>query len=514
METLSITPLQHQNKLLYCCQALAEATLYAETKGAETTTNGRYLCHALAMTCIDSNFDNALLESTIASCLELRKKIEESYPDYLSQSKFPTHDDPAWEDNALFEFIIKDNDSEWFELKRFLLFATKGLASYCEQISAFASVDSNIYHNLMQVIVNLNNIESHDDIWNIIEQVAADGFQIMTQLDGVKTNAFGIPEVTLVATVNGEKPGILVCGEDMEALYQLLEQSREQEVDIYTHDSLLGAHSYPAFKKERHLVANYGFEIGDHVNDFEKFGGAILLTTSPLPYIDADSPLSNRVFTTGSVSLNSWNAIERNDKDSSRDFSQLIAKAKTMTAPAENNGKELTIGFRHQQTMNLLPRMAQSIKNGTISKLLLVAGCDNGQDEYGFYKQLIEAQKEDCLILTAGNIKYQFNQDNLGTLANMPRILDAGQCADIYSWHIIFNELVKEAELKEVTDLPIEFHLAWFSEKSILIYITMLKLGYQQIYLGPTTPPFITNAMQEELAKRYHCKFINVVESH
>ena len=61
METLSITPLQHQNKLLYCCQALAEATLYAETKGAETTTNGRYLCPALAMTSLDINFENSIL---------------------------------------------------------------------------------------------------------------------------------------------------------------------------------------------------------------------------------------------------------------------------------------------------------------------------------------------------------------------------------------------------------------------------------------------------------------------
>ena len=324
---------------------------------------------------------------------------------------------------------------------------------------------------------------------------------------------FRSPEVTLVSTVNGKQPGILVCGENMIALNQLLEQTKDKGLDIYTHDSLLGAHSYPEFKKQTHLVANYGFGIHEQAVDFEKFNGVVLVTTSPMPLIESNTPLNDRIFTTGSISNPLWKQVPRNDKDNSRDYSELIEKAQTLHLPNENNGRELTIGFRHQQTMNLMPRLGHALKHGSIEKILIIAGSDNGSDEYDYYNTLIAAQKEDTMIFTSGNIKYRFNQEDFGTIANMPRLLDAGQNADIYSWHLILQELVKETEVKFIEELPIEIHISWFSEKSILLYITMLNAGYKGVNLGPTTPPFITDSMQTELVRRYGCQFINVVST-
>ena len=53
-------------------------------------------------------------------------------------------------------------------------------------------------------------------------------------------------------------------------------------VDVYTHVEMLPAHYYPKFKKFKHLVGNYGNAWQMQTTEFEKFNGAILLTTNCL----------------------------------------------------------------------------------------------------------------------------------------------------------------------------------------------------------------------------------------
>ena len=45
------------------------------------------------------------------------------------------------------------------------------------------------------------------------------------------------------------RPGILITGHDLHDLEQLLEQTKDQGIDIYTHSEMLPAHYYPELKK-------------------------------------------------------------------------------------------------------------------------------------------------------------------------------------------------------------------------------------------------------------------------
>ena len=82
--------------------------------------------------------------------------------------------------------------------------------------------------------------------------------QNMALLDAANTKAYGTPEITQVNIGVGKNPGILVTGHDLVDLEDLLKQTKNQGVDVYTHSEMLPAHYYPKLKQYSHLFGNYG----------------------------------------------------------------------------------------------------------------------------------------------------------------------------------------------------------------------------------------------------------------
>lgn len=71
----------------------------------------------------------------------------------------------------------------------------------------------------------------------------------------------------------------MVSGHDLKDLEELLKQTQNTKIKIYTHAEMLPAHAYPLFKKYSHLIGNYGSSWSNQREEFEKFNGAILMTT-------------------------------------------------------------------------------------------------------------------------------------------------------------------------------------------------------------------------------------------
>ena len=58
--------------------------------------------------------------------------------------------------------------------------------------------------------------------------------------------------------------------DDLNDLKQLLEQSVDSGVDIYTHSEMLPGHYYPELKKYPHFFGNYGNAWWKQKEEFEK----------------------------------------------------------------------------------------------------------------------------------------------------------------------------------------------------------------------------------------------------
>ncbi|MEA3559215.1 MAG: hydroxylamine reductase, partial [Candidatus Thermoplasmatota archaeon] len=93
----------------------------------------------------------------------------------------------------------------------------------------------------------------------------------------------------------------------------------------------------------------------------------------------------------------------------------------------------------------------------------------------------------------------------------IPRVIDAGQCNDSYSLAVFALKLAEELGVN-VNDLPIEYNIAWYEQKAVLVLLALLHLGIKKIQLGPTLPAFVSPNVLKVLVDKFELGPISTVE--
>jgi hypothetical protein len=145
----------------------------------------------------------------------------------------------------------------------------------------------------------------------------------------------------------------------------------------------------------------------------------------------------NRLYTTGIVGYAGAAHIADRPAGGAKDFSALIAKAKTCPPPTEIETGTIVGGFAHHQVLALADKIVAAVKSGAIKRFVVMAGCDGRQKTRAYFTEMAENLPKDTVILTAGCAKYRYNKLALGDIGGIPRVLDAGQCNDSYSLAVI-----------------------------------------------------------------------------
>ena len=336
------------------------------------------------------------------------------------------------------------------------------------------------------------------------------GVQGMALLDQANTAAYGDPEPTQVNIGVREGPAILISGHDLRDLEELLQQTAGKGINVYTHGEMLPANAYPAFKKYPHFVGNYGGSWWRQPKEFEKFGGAILMTTNCI--VKPRASYRDRIFTTGMTGWPGVQHIPDRQDGGQKNFGAVIAKALESDSPQELEHGTIPIGFARASVLNVADKIVEAVKSGAIKRFVVMAGCDGRHKTRDYYTRLAEELPSDHVILTAGCAKYRYNKLNLGDIGGIPRILDAGQCNDSYSLVVIAQKLAEAFGLEDINELPISYDIAWYEQKAVIVLLALLSLGVQGIRLGPTLPAFISPGVLEVLVKHFDIKPITTVE--
>jgi hydroxylamine reductase len=289
----------------------------------------------------------------------------------------------------------------------------------------------------------------------------------------------------------------------------LLEQTKGSGVDVYTHSEMLPALYYPAFKKYDNFYGNYGNAWWMQRKEFESFNGPILMTTNCIVPV-ADS-YKDRLFTTGATGYPGCKHIEGGIGEE-KDFSEIIEMAKGCPAPTQIEDGELVGGFAHAQVFALADKVVDAIKSGAIKKFVVMGGCDGRSKSRDYYTEFAKALPKDTVILTAGCAKYKYIKLDLGDIAGIPRVLDAGQCNDSYSLALIALKLKEVFGLEDINELPIAYNIAWYEQKAVIVLLALLYLGVKNIHLGPTLPAFLSPNVANVLVENFGIAGIGTVE--
>ena len=289
----------------------------------------------------------------------------------------------------------------------------------------------------------------------------------------------------------------------MRDLYDLQEQTKDSGLDVYTNSGMLTTHYYPAFKKYSNVAGNYGNAWWKQKEEFTTFNGPILFTTNclvpPLP----NATYADKVYTTGIVGFEGFIHIPDREEGKMKDFSAIIEHAKKCPPPTEIETGEIVGGFAHAQVVALADKVVEAVKSGAIKKFFVMAGCDGRMSVRKYYTEFAEALPKDTIILTAGCAKYRYIKLPLGDIGGIPRVLDAGQCNDSYSLVMIALKLKEVFGLADVNELPIEYNIAWYEQKAVIVFLALLSLGIKDIHVGPTLPAFLSPNVLNVLVDKF-----------
>ena len=489
-----------QDLLIYMVKGVSTLAVNLRVKGVEIPSVNKFIIDSLFMTITNANFDAARFVSKIKESYDLRDLLITKLK--AVDGAIPTACDMLiWREDSYQNMCIKaasigvlsTEDEDIRSLKELIIYGVKGIAAYVEHAYNLGFEDPLINEFIQQALVETTRTEaSVEQLTALVLSCGTYGVKAMSLLDKANTSKYGNPEITKVKLGVGSKPAILISGHDLRDLEELLEQTKDSGVDIYTHGEMLPAHSYPAFKQYSHLIGNYGGAWWRQVAEFESFNGVVLFTTNCIVPPASKSNYSDRVYTTGTAGFSAFKHIEDRVNNQPKDFSQLIEHAKRCSAPTEIERGEIIGGFAHAQVIALADKVVDAVKTGLIKKFVVMAGCDGRMKSREYYTEFAQTLSKDSVILTAGCAKYRYNKLALGDIAGIPRVLDAGQCNDSYSLVVIALKLKEAFNLDDINDLPIAYNIAWYEQKAVIVLLALLSLGVKNIKLGPTLPAFLS----------------------
>lgn len=517
-----------QDLLLYTEKGVAAySTIFRkEGKAKELIKNkvNRYLINSLFITITNANFDDAAILDEIKAGLKLReelkvlatdeeKKEAEKYGADLVNWYYESDEDLIkFSENQSVVGVLRTENEDVRSLRELVMYGLKGMAAYAEHAFNLGKTNEEIFAFIEKALLGtMNNNLTIDELVALVMETGEYGVKVMALLDEANTSALGTPEITKVKIGAGKRPGILISGHDLWDLKQLLEQSKDSGVDIYTHSEMLPGHGYPELKKYSHFYGNYGNAWWDQRKDFTNFNGPIVFTTNCIVPPLKNVSYKDRVFTTNAAGFPGWKRIKVN-ADGTKDFSEVIELAKTCQPPVEVESGEIIVGFAHNQVLSLADKIVENIKSGAIKKFIVMSGCDGRMKQRHYYTEFAENLPKDTIILTSGCAKYKYNKLNLGDINGIPRVLDAGQCNDSYSWAVVALKLKEVFGLNDINELPIVFNIAWYEQKAVIVLLALLYLGVKNIHLGPTLPGFLSPNVAKVLVEKFGITGITTVE--
>jgi hydroxylamine reductase len=494
-----------QDLLMHVAKGVSLYAVLAREAGLDTAEADLFVVDALFSTVTNVDFDETRLAGLVRDGVRVRDalaaKLQVAAPVDPSATFEPSGDTDGLvaqgEEVGLFVDHAADDDIR--SLQQTAIFGLKGVAAYADHARILGQTDPALYAAMHEIMAALSDPTLGLQDWvGIALRVGGVNLRAMELLDAANTGAYGHPVPTEVSLGHRPNKAILVSGHDLKDLEDLLEQTVDLGIDVYTHGEMLPAHGYPKLRAHPHFFGHYGTAWQNQRKEFAEFPGAILMTTNCIQS-PRESYLEN-IFTTGLVEWPGATHVANGV------FGEVIARALALPGFTDTvDGGSVLVGFGHQAVLGVAPQVIEAVKTGAIRHFFLVGGCDGAKPGRSYYTDFVEQSPSDTVVLTLACGKFRFFDAKLGDIGGIPRLLDVGQCNDSYSAIQIALALA-DAFGVGVNELPLSMILSWYEQKAVAVLLTLLHLGITDIRLGPTLPAFVTPAVLQVLVDAFGIK--------
>lgn len=400
----------------------------------------------------------------------------------------------------------KSLDPDIRSLRQTILYGLKGISAYGHQARELGYCSDQVDSFYITALESLTDDRlTVEELIRMTMRTGEAAIEVMKVLDEANTSVYGNPSPHTVNVHIRKGPFIIVSGHDLKDLEMLLQQTEGTGINIYTHGEMLPSHGYEGLKKYPHLVGNFGGAWQDQQKQFDGIPGCILMTTNCL--MRPRESYKDRIYSTNVVG---WEGVKYIPKkpDGTKDFSEIIRHSLELGGFTQDvEPHEILVGFGHHATLSYVDKIVQAVESGKLRHFFLIGGCDGARPGRNYYTDFAQLVPKDCMILTLACGKYRFNKMDFGEVAGLPRLLDIGQCNDVYSAIRIATALA-DAFNTDVNGLPLSLIISWYEQKAVADLLALLSLGIRNIYLGPELPAFLSPNVLQYLVDTFHLRKI------
>ena len=400
----------------------------------------------------------------------------------------------------------KSLDPDIRSLRQTILYGLKGISAYGHQARELGYCSDQVDSFYITALESLTDDRlTVEELIRMTMRTGEAAIEVMKVLDEANTSVYGNPSPHTVNVHIRKGPFIIVSGHDLKDLEMLLRQTEGKGINIYTHGEMLPSHGYEGLKKYPHLVGNFGGAWQDQQKQFDGIPGCILMTTNCL--MRPRESYKDRIYSTNVVG---WEGVKYIPKkpDGTKDFSEIIRHALELGGFTQDvEPHEIIVGFGHHATLSYADKIVQAVESGKLRHFFLIGGCDGARPGRNYYTDFAQLVPKNCMILTLACGKYRFNKMDFGEVAGLPRLLDIGQCNDVYSAIRIATTLA-DAFNTDVNGLPLSLIISWYEQKAVADLLALLSLGIRNIYLGPELPAFLSPNVLQYLVDTFHLRKI------
>lgn len=404
----------------------------------------------------------------------------------------------------------KSLDPDIRSLRQTILYGLKGISAYGHQARELGYCSDQVDSFYITALESLTDDRlTVEELIRMTMRTGEAAIEVMKVLDEANTSVYGNPSPHTVNVHIRKGPFIIVSGHDLKDLEMLLRQTEGTGINIYTHGEMLPSHGYEGLKKYPHLVGNFGGAWQDQQKQFDGIPGCILMTTNCL--MRPRESYKDRIYSTNVVG---WEGVKYIPKkpDGTKDFSEIIRHALELGGFTQDvEPHEIIVGFGHHATLSYADKIVQAVESGKLRHFFLIGGCDGARPGRNYYTDFAQLVPKNCMILTLACGKYRFNKMDFGEVAGLPRLLDIGQCNDVYSAIRIATALA-DAFNTDVNGLPLSLIISWYEQKAVADLLALLSLGIRNIYLGPELPAFLSPNVLQYLVDTFHLRKITSPE--
>lgn len=371
-----------------------------------------------------------------------------------------------------------------------LLAVAKSVAVNVAKLMDYSCEVKEYVRKILTALELLNHSRaSLEKLKNNIKTLAELDKKLIGELATAQNKYFGAVCLSEVSLSTTKGKAILVSGESLLDLNNVLEAVKGKDIDVYTHDELIVAHTFEKFKSYENLKGHYGTCSGNCVFDFATFPGAILLTRNS--NVNTEYLYRGRLFTTSSVLPKGVVPVKN------QDYSALIKSAENAKGFAK--GREFpaeVVGYDADEFDELCKNLSSKFSSGEIERLIIVGPTIQTYTQDGYFEKLMKlAGKKDYVI----SFSYSLPKDNC-TYINL-----ASSLPMIYP---LLNKLFKNIPIDSE---KIAFFITKCDVTALSHMIALKNLGVKNIFFSNCQPK-INPSITSTLSSIYGIKLISIPE--